>query len=236
MAKARKSPQEKKELEYTRGHFTFGWHSSRYFPQTWKRKKARVNRSYRRKSEEILAQAKPGIDSGDVEAVADDLTAARFQKSVSRKRLRKTGVVSVGEKVQRKLERRQEAVGRHARRDQRYDISAVSAIKTLTSLSGQELVEFVRRADRMLSAKNATLKGILPCKDNLDSALYFLYLVAAGTPLESESLRRNPDLDKAFRGWVSKANRILESEDRAREMKSGQKQAVRLKLKAARTS
>jgi len=234
MAKERKSPQEKKELEYTRDHFTFGWQSSRYFPQTWKRKKAGVNRNYRRKSEEILAQAKPGIDSGDVEAIADDLTAARFQKSVSRERLRKTGTVSVGEKVQRKLERRQEAVGRHARRDQRHDSSAMSAVKTLTSLAGDELVEFVRRADRMLNAKSAALKGVLPCKDNLDRALYFLYLAAAGSNLDA--LRRNPDLDQAFRSWLAKANRILESEDRAREIKSHQKQAVRRKLRAARKS
>jgi hypothetical protein len=214
MAKERKSPQEKKEIENTRGHFTFGWHSSRSFPRTWKRKKARVNRNYRRKSDEILAQAKPGIDSGAVEAIADDLTAARFQKSVSRKRLRKTGVVSVGEKVQRKLERRQEAVGRHDRRDQRYDGSAVAAVKTLASLEGEELVEFVRRADRMLNRGSATLKGVLPGKDNLDRALYFLYLVAAGSHLEVDALRRNPDSDKSFRGWVAKANRILASEDR----------------------
>jgi hypothetical protein len=236
MARERKSPQEKKELEYAKDHFTFGWHSSRYFPQTWKRKKARVNRNYRRKSEEILAQAKPGIDSGDLEAIADGLTAARFQKSVSRKRLSKTGVVSVGEKVQRNLERRQESVGRHARRDQRYDSSAVSAIKTLTSLQREELVEFVRRADRMLNAKSAALKGVLPCKDNLDRALYFLYLVAAGSHLEVDALQRNPDLDKVFQSWIVKANQILKSEDRARGMKSDQKQALRLKRKAARKS
>ena len=35
MAKERKSPQEKKSLEYTRDHFTFAEHSS--FPKTWKR-------------------------------------------------------------------------------------------------------------------------------------------------------------------------------------------------------
>jgi hypothetical protein len=236
MAKERKSPQEKKDLEYTRSHFTFGWHSSRYFPQTWKRKKARVNRNYRRKSDKILARAKPGIDSGAVEAIADDLTAARFQKSVSRKRLHKTGVVSVGEKVQRKLERRQEAVGRHDRRDQRYDGSAGSAVKTLTSLEREELLEFVRRADRMLDPKGPTLKGVLPCRDSLDRALYFLYLVAAGSHLEVDALRRNPDLDKIFRGWVAKANRILQSEDRARETKSDQKRAVRLKTKTERRS
>ena len=49
----RKSPQEKKELEYTKDHFTFGWNSSRAFPKTWKRKKTNLNREYRRKSGEL---------------------------------------------------------------------------------------------------------------------------------------------------------------------------------------
>ena len=106
MAKERKSPQQKKELEQTKDHFTPGWQSSRLFPKTWKRKKTRVNREYRRKSEELLAPAKPGIAADDLELIADDLTAARFQKSVSRTRLHKIGTITVGEKVKRKLERR----------------------------------------------------------------------------------------------------------------------------------
>jgi len=113
MAKERKSPQQKKELELTRDHFTRGWHSSRMFPRTWKRKKVGANREYRQKSEELLAQAKPGIGALDIELIADDPTAARFQKSVIRKRLHKIGTVTVGEKVKDKLERRAEAVGRN---------------------------------------------------------------------------------------------------------------------------
>lgn len=130
MASERKSPQQKKQLEYTKDHFTFGQHSSRMFPTIWKRKKTRANREYRRKSEELLAQAKPGIPVDDVELLADDLTAARFQKSVIRKRLHKTGTVTVGEKVKRKLERREETAGRKVQRHQHYDHAATSAINT----------------------------------------------------------------------------------------------------------
>ena len=72
-----------------------------------------ANREYRQKSEELLAQAKPGIGALDIELIADDPTAARFQKSVIRKRLHKIGTVTVGEKVKDKLERRAEAVGRN---------------------------------------------------------------------------------------------------------------------------
>ena len=72
---SRKSPQEKKELEYTKGHFTFGFKSSRMFPKTWKRKKTQANRQYRRKSQELLAGLKPGMDEEGL--ISDDLTAAR---------------------------------------------------------------------------------------------------------------------------------------------------------------
>src|SRR5215472_16015046 len=107
MAKARRSPQEKKQLEYTKDHFTFGWDSSRKFPQTWKRKKKNANRQYRRKSQELLTTAKPGMGTSDVELVGDGWTATRFQPSVSRKRLRKTGTVTVAEKIKKKFERRE---------------------------------------------------------------------------------------------------------------------------------
>ena len=80
MAKERKSPQEKKSLEYTRDHFTFAEHSS--FPTTWKRKKTHANREFRRKSAELLVQAKSGMAVDDVALIADDLTASLFQKSL----------------------------------------------------------------------------------------------------------------------------------------------------------
>ena len=160
--KERKSPQQKKELEYTRDHFTFGWNSSRMFPKAWKLKKARVNRQYRRKSELLLAPTKAGIAADDVELGADDLTAARFQKSVVRKGLHKTGTVTLGEKVQQKLKRRREAVGRNVQRHQHYDRAATSAIKTLHSLDSERFADVVRQADLLCGARNADeLKRVL---------------------------------------------------------------------------
>jgi hypothetical protein len=47
--------------------------------------------------------------------IADDLTVALFQKSVVRKTLRKTGTVTVDEKVERKLVKREQSIGRRAR-------------------------------------------------------------------------------------------------------------------------
>lgn len=88
MGNKRKSPQEKKQLEFTRDHFSGGYNSARGFSKGWRRKKARVNREYQRKSDELLAPIKPGLEADDAEMISGELTTAHFQKSVSRKRLR----------------------------------------------------------------------------------------------------------------------------------------------------
>jgi len=235
MAMERKSPQQKKQLEYTKGHFTFGWNSSRMFPTTWKRKKTRANREYRRKSEELLTQAKPGIAVDDVELIADDLTSARFQKSVIRKRLHKTGTVTVGEKVKRKLQRREESAGRRVQHNQHYDRLAASAISTLRSLDGEKLVGVVRRADLLCAARKADELGrVLRSNDPIDRALHFLYRLGSGSAFEIDALRRNQELDKVLGIWMGKAKRILRRDRRAIETKLDQKQTVRMKLTTLR--
>lgn len=232
MAKDQKSPQEKKELEYTRNHFTFGWNSSRSFPETWSRKKARVNRQYRRKSEEILAAAKPGIAAEDVDSLADDLTAARFQKSVSRKRLHKIGTVTVGEKVKQKLERRAEAVGRWVGSHEEHEAAVTSAVTVLSALHGDKLVDVARRADLICNSRNADeIKRVALSKDPVDRALHILYRLSNGSAHEANALRRNPELDRALTVWIAKANRILERDKRVVERGLAQKQAARRKLK-----
>ena len=235
MAKERKSPQEKKHLEYTKDHFTFGWHSSRMFPKTWRLKKTRVNREYRRRSEQLLARTKSGIPADNVELVADDFTAARF-RSVVRKRLRKTGTVTVGEKVKRKLERRQDAVGRNVQRRQHYDGAATSAISTLRSLDGEKLAEVVRHADLLCGARNAEeLKRVLQSSDPIDRALHFLYRIASGSAFELDALRRKPELVRELATWMERANRILNRDKRAVERKVDQKRATQKKLKTLRS-
>ena len=231
MVRERKSPQQKKQLEYTKDHFTFGWYSSRMFPTTWKRKKARANREYRRKSEKLLTQAKPGIAVDDVELLADDLTAARFQKSIIRKRLHKTGTVTVSEKVKRKLQRREESAGRKVLRRQHDDNVATSAVTALRALGGEELVSVVRRADLLCGERSVSeLNRVMQSKNPIDHALHFLYRVSWGSALEIDALRRNQELDKALGIWMEKAKRILRRDKRAVETKLRQKQTARKKL------
>ena len=233
MAKERQSPQQKKQMEYTKDHFTFGWNSSRRFPATWKRRKTRANREYRRKSEGLLAQAKPGIAADDVEVIGDDLTAARFEKSVIRKRLYKTGTVTVGEKVKRKLERREVLGERRVQRHQHDDRVAILNIGTLRSLEGEKLASVVRRADLLCGGRNADeLKRVVASNAPIDRALYFLYRVTGRSAPEIDALRRNQHLDKSLGLWMRTANRILAREKRAAQRKLDEKQTVQKKLKS----
>lgn len=201
----RKSPQEKKQLEYTKDHFTFGWHSSRMFPKTWKRKKAHANRQYRRKAQELLWGVKPGIGQQDL--TSDDLTAARFQKSITRKRLYKQGTVTLGEKVKAKLEKRAALVERRAQTKRSCDSRARSALTALNGLQGKELVEVARRAETLCRGNVDELRRVMSSQDPVDRALEFLHCISLGSAHESSALQRNPALQEGFSAWLKKAER-----------------------------
>jgi hypothetical protein len=228
MSRERKSPQQKKQLEYTKDHFTPGFQSSRMFPKMWRRKKTLANREFRRKSDEILAPAKLGLTGDDVNSISDDLTSARFEKSVSRKHLRKVGTITLGEKVKRKVERRQEAVGRNVSKHRHYDAMAKTAVLTLTSLEGEELTAVTRRADRLCNRKDRQKPTqIWSSNAPVDCALKFLYQLSCGSTFEQEALRRDPALQNLFAEWLKKADRILAKDERAKRNKQSEKDALR---------
>jgi len=230
MPKNQKSPHEKKALEYEKDHFTGGWHSSRFFPKTWRRKKKHANRQYRHKSEALLAQNKTGATGVDVELLADDLTAACFQRSVSRKRLHKIGTVTLQEKVKRKLEKRTRRENRKNDRRNGYDQHAASAIRFLTSLEENELEVAVLQANLVCSKHGKGLK--IPAMTPLDQALDFLYLVSHGSSFQLDALRRNPSLDQQFANWLVKANRILLRSRKKQETKTREKKQTSEKMRS----
>jgi hypothetical protein len=198
----RKSPQEKKQLEYTKDHFTFGWQSSRMFPKTWKQKKTWANRQYRRRSQELLAEMKPGM--GEHDLVSDDLTAARFKKSVSRKRLHKSGTVSLGEKVKAKLDKRTALVGRRMQRKQTCERWARSSVTTLNGLRGDEFKEVARRAKSLCTGNMSELRRVMSSQDPVNRALEFLYRVSVGFAHESDALHRSADQQR-LATWLKNA-------------------------------
>lgn len=242
VAKDQKSPQQKKQLEYTKDHFTFGRHSSRAFPETWKRKKTHANREYRRKTEQLLAQAKPGTEAEDAELITDDLTARRLRKkSVVRTVLHKTSTVTVGEKVKQKLEKRNKLVGRRVQSRKKADDEAASAVATLRSLDGDRLADVARRAHLLCSSGDVTeWTRVARSSDAVDRALKFLYQLTSGRssgPLSPrDALCNNPALHKELMIWIEKANRVLRRDRRAAERKLAEKQVTKKKLKATRSA
>jgi len=220
-------------LELTKDHFTFARHSS--FPKTWKRKKTQANREYRRKSDELLVEVKPGMAADDAALIADDLTSGLFQKSLLLKPLQKHGTVSVGEKVKLKLEKRVEMAGRRARQNEPYDRAAASAVRTLSALEGEKLVEVVRYASFLCNSWDGTKWfGLRQSTDPLDQALYFLVELTHGSGSEHDAICRNEEVRKALDTWLANANRILTRFRRARERKAAEDRKTAEKVNALR--
>ena len=233
MPKEPKSPQEKKRLELTRGHFTFGWHSSRAFPKVWKRKKTLVTRELRRKGNDLLAQAKPGIGADDAASITSDVTSSRIGKFIVRKRLRKTGTVTVGEKVKLKLQKRQELTGRRVEKIQADDQFVASAIATLRSLEGKEFEVAVKRASFLRSKSDAHESVRLMLSDDpVDQALHFLNGIFWGINSKMDAVRINRELHTEFIEWIKKADRLLARENRPIERKAEEKLRTEKKLKS----
>jgi hypothetical protein len=110
----KKTPQEKKEAAYEKDHYAFPWKSPHGFRKTWKKKKSHVNRVVRRKSRNLLHQ----VEKRSCEKLGpeeESLTAELFRKGLSRKKLRKIGVVSLQEKIDRKREYRESSFDIKAR-------------------------------------------------------------------------------------------------------------------------
>lgn len=232
MTNERKSPQKKKNLEYSKGHFTFSEYPHA-FRRNWKRKKARVNRQYRRKSDELLAQAKPGISANEVELIACDLTAAHLQKSVLKERLRKSGTVTVGEKIKLKLERRRASIGRNTKKHDRYDELAREAVRVLNSLDGKQILELCMRA-RQIGGDIKELRRITLSFNPIDRTVNFLWHISFGSAPEQEALRRNQELCEAYNAHMDRASRIVAQKKRITEEKVEQQHILAMKLRELR--
>jgi len=234
MTRERKSPQQKKSLEYGRDHFTFSEHPHA-FRRNWKRKKTQANRETRRKSDELLAQTKPEMPAADVELIAGEITVAQLAKSVLRKRLRKGGTVSVGEKVKLKLEKRAEMIGRKVQSYKRFDSEVVQAVTTLRSLEGERLVDFVRRSSVFLDGGDPLeWSRVRSSSDPIDRALSFLEGLVRGDARLDDALCRNQELREAFRNWVNNANRLLAKDQRVVQRKVEQRRLAEKKVKTLR--
>lgn len=234
MGSQRKSPQEKKVLGSKKDHYTFAEYPHG-FRTAWPLKKALANREYRRKADELLSQAKTGMSSEEVDPVTGELTAAQIRNSVSRKRLRKSGTVSAGEKIRITLEKRTAAAGRRANKRRNYDLIVTSAVETLNSLEGEILVDAVKRIAVLLQGGDSVeWAQLYQSADRLDRAVFFVERIVRGDGNYRDALRRDRVLCESFQLWKKKASGILAKLYRPQQRKIEQKIANEKKVKTLR--
>lgn len=231
MPRRQKTPQEKKRLELEKNHFTFTEYPHA-FRKNWNKKKSRLNRLYRRKGGELLAKAKPEISPDDAELLIGDVTSSHLQNSVSAKRLKKTGTVTVGEKIRIKLEKRARGVGRRINQTQHYDSIIKSAVNTLLALDGKELSDVVERISRAIQGGDPIEWTRLYHSTNaLDRAVFFVIEISHGNGFYVDALRRNEQLCESFQLWEKKASRILAKQRRPAKRKLEQRTATEKRIK-----
>jgi hypothetical protein len=226
-----KTPQQKKELELKKDHFTFA-KNPHAFRKDWREKKAEANRQYRRKGDELLAVAKPQISADDVEALVGDVTVAHLQKSVPRKRLHKRSTVSLGEKIAIKSQKRQDTIDRRAKGKRNWDKVVQSAVTTLIALEGDELVQVVKRIAGLIQGGDPIeWMRTYQSRDRLGRSIFFVEQINRGNCHYIDALRRNQELCKAFQSWAAKANRILTKQRRPIQRKLEGKAATEKRVK-----
>jgi hypothetical protein len=119
----KKTPPEKKQAEYEHDHFNAVWYSPHGFRKTWKKKKNYRNRVVRRKAKDLLHVVE-GHSLRELGPDEESLTAELFRKGLSKKKVRKLGVVNLREKIQNKKERRQ---GRETDRERKERLAVIYA-------------------------------------------------------------------------------------------------------------
>src|SRR5438094_8674143 len=105
--KEKLTPQEKKRLSYAKDHRTHTGEPGRVMRRTWAKRKARVNRKYRRKTDAALRKA---ISPDRINAVLmgdDGTTRELIRKGLTREdNHMKWGVRNLREEVESKLKSR----------------------------------------------------------------------------------------------------------------------------------
>ena len=232
MPRQQKTPQQKKQFELKKDHFTFA-KNPHAFRKGWKEKKAEANRQDRRKSDGLLAVAKPQNSADDVEALVGDVTATHLKKSVSHKRLHKWSTVALGEKIEIKSQKRQDTIDRRAKGRRNWDRVVQSAVTTLLALEGDELVQVVKRIAGLIQGGDPMeWMRTYQSKDRLSRTIFFVEQINRGNGLYLNALRRNQELCKEFNSWIVKADRVLAKERRPAQRKLDEKAAIEKKVKA----
>lgn len=174
----KKTPQEKKEAAYEKDHYTFAWRSPHGFKKSWKKKKNRVNRVVRRKSKALLHSI-DGLGYNELSPEQESFTERLFRKGLSKRKLRKTGVVSLREKVEQKITDRRDHSGFNVRNKAR------------------EIEGFRRYCSNLVQEKNYSEKNLLQLSR------------LAGFPDFQEFLQSEPHWVPRLEQWILSASKRI---------------------------
>jgi hypothetical protein len=149
----KKTPPEKKQAQYEKDHYTFAWHSPRGFRNTWKKKKNYRNRVVRRKAKNLLHGVE-GLSLNELGPTEESFTSELFRKGLSKKKVRKTGVVNLRAKIQAKRDRRENRGETRRERKERFGAIYAEGITALernpSSSAARKLMDGLRFGDGRL--------------------------------------------------------------------------------------
>lgn len=114
--KARKTPQQKKQLSYTRDYVNIPFNSDKGTRKSWPRKEAKIARAFRRKVAQTLRS--PAPDS------ADELDSA--VRGIARNKAKKWGAIPLAQAVVDGLQARVQRHGRHRALHDYYDPQGIT--------------------------------------------------------------------------------------------------------------
>ena len=140
MAKERKSPQEKKELEYKFDRRSFAWHQDKGLRIARRRRKDTINRAYRHKADSVVRQ---GVDAKDLASEDNELTNSLLAVGLTKKRLRKFTPPTLKDAVALKTEHRETRKSGKSQRAEAHERHAISIIEALEQAKPAEAVEFL---------------------------------------------------------------------------------------------
>jgi hypothetical protein len=202
MAKERKSPQEKKELEYKLDRRTFAWHQDKGLRIARRRRKDTINRAYRHKADSVVRQAAEAAELGE----ATELTNSLIADGLTNKRLRKYTPYTLAEAIDRKTNRRASHENFRKQRDDRYFAFGTTSIEAMEQMSKTQSIEFL---DKLRNYSRLFI-NLSRQKDPMLGLLRWVQSVSMGDAFCLKFLQSNPDWAARYDKVAARLNKLDE--------------------------
>ncbi len=200
MARERKSPQEKKELEYKRDRHEFAWHSDKGLRLARPRRKAGINRNYRHKADTVVRQVVKKDDLGNEADVSNELIA----NGIFRKRLWKVRPPTLKEAIAEKLKRRQQRESRKPIKIEKCYREGTSAIEALERMNAVESLKFLA----LLKSYSQHLFKKPSERDSMWSTATWVLYLNQGEQSSRTFLDENPDWAQRYKKIMGRLDKL----------------------------